>query len=74
MIVARRAEQKTWEGKSYVQNVISISDGEQTFQWSFRDDSPDKPLNVPAVFTPITLRVKRATTEKGIITVGGVLL
>lgn len=73
-VIAVRIEDKNWEGKSYQQTTVSISDGEQVYLWRYRADAPEKPVANPPLFQPVTLRVKRATTEKGQITVGGVLL
>ena len=71
-VIAVRTEQKEWEKEKYTQTTVSITDGEQVFLWRHRHDA--KPWNVPTLFQAIKLRVTRATTEKGQITVGGTLI
>lgn len=71
-VVAVKIEDKEWEGKKYRQSVTSISDGEQVFLWKERADDPGfKPMKM---FQHLRLRVNRATTEKGQISVAGMLV
>ncbi len=71
VVIAVRTEEKEWEKEKYTQTTVSVSDGEQVFLWRHRHDG--KPWEQPKLFQPIRLRVLRANTEKGQITVGGVL-
>ena len=72
IVIASRVEDKEWEGKKYKQFVVSISDGEQVFLWRERIEGGE--YDLPKMLSQIRLRVKRATTEKGQITVSGVLV
>jgi hypothetical protein len=68
-----RCEEKEWERgekEKYTQTTISISDGEQVFPMRHRHDQ--KPWERPKLFQFVRIRVTRASTEKGQITVGGV--
>jgi hypothetical protein len=71
-VIAVRTEDKEWEKEKYKQTTVSVSDGEQVFLWRHRHD--DKPWESPRLFQAIRLRVTRANTEKGQITLGGVLI
>ena len=71
VVIAVRTEEKEWEKEKYTQTTVSVSDGEQVFLWRHRHDG--KPWEQPKLFQPIRLRVLRASTEKGQITVGGVI-
>ncbi len=71
-VIAVRTEEKEWEKVKYTQTTISISDGEQVTLMRHRHDG--KPFTVPKLFETIRVRVTRATTEKGQITVGGLIL
>ena len=51
---------------------MSISDGEQVFLVRHRHDA--KPWECPKLFQAVKVRVLRATTEKGQITVSGLFL
>jgi len=68
-VIAVRTEEKEWEKEKYTQTTVSISDGEQVFLWRHRHDP--KPWECPKLFQTVKIRVVRATTEKGQITVGG---
>ena len=69
-VIAVRTEDKEWESKKYTQTTISISDGQQVFLMKHRHD--DQPWTAPALFAQVEVKVTRATTEKGQITVSGV--
>src|SRR3954470_961186 len=69
-VIAVRTEEKEWEKEKYTQSTVSISDGQQVFLMRHRHDS--KPWTNPQLFQQIRVRVLRATTEKGLITVAGV--
>jgi hypothetical protein len=71
-VIAVRTEDKEWEKVKYTQTTISISDGEQVFLMRHRHD--DKGFTPPKLFQPVKVKVTRATTEKGQITVGGMIL
>jgi len=71
-VIAVRTEDKEWEKVKYTQTTISISDGEQVFLMRHRHD--DKGFTPPKLFQPVKVKVTRATTEKGQITVGGIIL
>ncbi len=71
-VIAVRTEEKEWEKEKYTQTTVSISDGEQVYLLRHRHDS--KTWIIPTVFQAIKVRVTRATTEKGQITVGGTLI
>jgi len=70
--IAVRTEEKEWEKQKYTQSTISISDGEQVFLLRHRHDG--RPWDCPKLFQSVKVKVTRATTEKGQITVGGVLI
>lgn len=71
-VIACRTEEKEWDKEKYTQTTISISDGEQVFLMKHRHDG--KPWETPKFFQPVRIRVTRATTEKGQITVSGVVI
>jgi hypothetical protein len=71
-VIAVRTEEKEWEKEKYTQSTVSISDGEQVFLWRHRHDA--KPWTAPKLFQLVKVRVTRATTEKGQITVAGVVV
>jgi len=68
-VIAVRTEEKEWEKVKYRQTTVSVSDGEQVFLWRHRHD--EKPWETPKLFQSIKVRVLRAITEKGQITVSG---
>ena len=68
-VIAVRTEEKEWEKVKYTQTTVSISDGEQVFLWRHRHD--EKPWEPPCLFEAIKVRINRASTEKGQITVAG---
>ncbi len=71
-VIAVRTEEKEWEKEKYTQSTVSVSDGEQVFLMRHRHDS--KPWTAPKLFERIRVKVARATTEKGQITVSGVII
>lgn len=71
-VIAVRTEEKEWEKEKYTQSTVSISDGEQVFLLRHRHDQ--KPWECPKLFQVVRIRVTRATTEKGQITVAGVII
>lgn len=71
-VVGVRTEEKEWEKDKYTQTTVSISDGEQVFLFKHRHD--DSPWIKPSLFQSIKVRVTRASTDKGQISVGGVIL
>lgn len=70
-VIAVRTEDKEWDKEKYRQTTVSVSDGEQVFLWRQRHDAT--PWQPPQLFEKIRMRVVRANTEKGQITVSGVL-
>jgi hypothetical protein len=71
-VIAVRTEEKEWEKDKYTQTTVEISDGEQVFSMRHRHD--DKPYQPPKLFSQVTIRVTYAATEKGKISVKGVLV
>ena len=71
-VIAVRTEEKEWDKEKYRQTTVSVTDGEQVFLWRHRHD--EKPWIAPMLFQTIRLRVARANTEKGQITLGGTLV
>ena len=71
-VIAVRTEDKEWEKVKYTQTTISVGDGEQVFLMKHRHDG--KPFTPPKLFEAVRIKVTRATTEKGQITVSGSLL
>jgi hypothetical protein len=72
MVIAVRTEEKEWENEKYTQTTLEVSDGAQVY--SFRHRHGKEPFTAPRAFTPVTIRVNYAATEKGRITVKGQLL
>jgi len=68
-VIAVRTEDKEWNKEKYTQTTVSVSDGVQVFLWRHRHD--DKPWEAPKLFQQVRVRVVRANTEKGQITLGG---
>jgi len=71
MVIAVLHEDKEWDGEKYRQSVIGITDGEQTFEYRKRHDKDTVEANMPKLFQSVKVKVQRATTEKGKITVQG---
>lgn len=71
-VIAVRTEEKEWEKVKYTQTTISISDGEQVILMRHRHN--DKPFTAPKLFEAVKVKVTYAATEKGQITVGGIIL
>jgi len=71
-VVGVRTEEKEWDKDKYTQTTVSISDGEQVFLLKHRHDT--SPWVSPKLFQAIKLRVTRASTDKGQISVGGVII
>lgn len=71
-VIAVRTEDKEWDKEKYKQTTVSVSDGAQVFLWRHRHD--EKPWEAPKLFQPVRVRVTRASTEKGQITLGGELV
>lgn len=70
-VIAVRTEEREWEKEKYTQTTVSISDGQQVFLLRHRHD--EKSWECPKLFQSVKVRVMRATTEKGQITVSGIL-
>lgn len=71
-VIALRTEDKEWDKEKYTQTTVEISDGEQTYSMRHRHDGT--PYTPPKLFSQITLRVTYAATDKGRISVKGVLV
>lgn len=71
-VIAVRTEEKEWEKEKYTQTTFEVSDGEQVYTMRHRHD--DKPFVPPRLFTQINVRVTYAATEKGKMTLKGVLV
>jgi len=70
-VVGVRTEEKEWDKDKYTQTTVSISDGEQVFLFKHRHDSTH--FDCPKIFQAVKVRVTRATTDKGQISIGGVV-
>jgi len=71
-VIAVRKEDKEWEKEKYTQTTVEVSDGFQVYSMRHRHDA--SPYEPPRMFEQITVRVTYAATEKGKITVKGVLI
>lgn len=71
-VIAVRTEEKEWEKDKYLQTTVEISDGTQTYAMRHRHDST--PYTPPNLFSQITVRVTYAMTDKGRISIKGVLV
>ena len=71
-VIAVRTEEKEWEKEKYTQTTTEVSDGEQVYSIRHRHDG--SPYLPPKLFTQVTVRVTYAATEKGKISVKGVLV
>jgi len=71
-VIAVRTEDKEWDKEKYRQTTVSISDGEQVFLMKHRHDAIA--WVPPELFSRIKIKVKRANTEKGQISVSGEML
>ena len=71
-VIAVRTEEKEWEKDKYTQTTVEVSDGEQVY--SMRHRHGESPYVPPKLFTHITLRVTYAATDKGKISVKGILV
>lgn len=74
MVISVRHEDKEWEGEKYRQTVIGITEGEQTFEYRKRHDKDTREEAFPKFGQSARIKVQRATTEKGRITVQGVFI
>jgi len=72
MVIAARTEEKEWEKEKYTQTTLEVSDGAQVY--SFRHKHGKEPFAAPRPFTPVTIRVEYAATDKGRISVRGLLI
>lgn len=68
-VIAVRTEEKEWEKEKYTMTTVEVSDGEQVYAIRHKHDGAV--FVPPKLFTPISLRVQYAATEKGRITVRG---
>lgn len=71
-VIAVRTEEKEWDSKKYVQTTAEISDGETVY--SMRHTHDGKPYVPPKLWDEVKVRVTYAATEKGKISVKGVLV
>lgn len=71
-VIAVRTEEKEWEKDKYTQTTVEISDGQQVYSMRHRHDA--SPYQPPKMFEQITVRVTYAMTDKGKISVKGVLV
>lgn len=71
-VIAVRTEDKEWEKDKYKQTTVEISDGFNVYAMRHRHD--EFPYQPPRLFEQITVRVTYAATEKGKISVKGVLI
>lgn len=72
VVIAVKTEEREWEKQKYTQTTVSISDGEQVFLLKHRHS--DLEWNLPKLFAQVKIRVVRASTEKGQITVSGLFV
>lgn len=71
-VIAVRTEEKEWEKETYTQTTVEISDGKNVYALRHRHD--ENPYTPPQMFKEVKVRVSYAMTEKGRITVRGVVL
>lgn len=71
-VIAVRTEDKEWDKEKYTQTTVEISDGQNVYAMRHRHDA--SPYEPPKLFTEIKVRVTYAATEKGKISVKGVLI
>src|SRR3954447_25082726 len=71
-VIAVRTEEKEWEKDKYTQTTVEISDGVQVYSMRHRHDG--LPYQPPKLFAPLTVRVTYAATDKGKISVKGVIV
>jgi hypothetical protein len=71
-VIAVRTEDKEWEKDKYKQTTVEISDGFNVYTMRHRHD--DTVYQPPKLFEQITVRVTYAATEKGKISVKGILV
>ncbi|HVT73809.1 MAG TPA: hypothetical protein VHD61_11780 [Lacunisphaera sp.] len=71
-VIAVRKEEKEWEKEKYEQTTVEISDGFQVYSMRHRHDA--SPYQPPKLFEQVTVRVTYAATEKGKISVKGLLV
>ncbi|MDQ5979435.1 MAG: hypothetical protein QG602_2409 [Verrucomicrobiota bacterium] len=71
-VIAVRTEEKEWEKEKYTQTTVEVSDGQQVYSMRHRHDA--SPYQPPKLFSEIKVRVTYATTEKGKISVKGLLV
>lgn len=69
VVIAVKTEEREWEKQKYTQTTVSITDGQQVFLMKHRHD--DTSWVSPQLFTQVKVRVIRASTDKGQITVSG---
>lgn len=71
-VIAVRTEEKVWEKEKYVQTTTEISDGHHVY--SMRHTHDGSQYEPPKLFKEVTIRVTYASTEKGKISVKGVII
>ena len=72
VVIAVKTEEREWEKQKYTQTTVSISDGEQVFLLKHRHNI--EPWQPPQLFTKVKVRVVRASTEKGQISLSGLFV
>jgi len=70
MTVSSRTLEKEWEGVKRTETEVGISDGEQIFLWKIKHDGKEI---LPKLLVQVSVRVTYCTTDKGKITVSGLL-
>lgn len=71
-VIAVRTEDKEWEKDKYRQTTVEISDGQQVYSMRHRHD--ETAYEPPKLFSQVVVRVNYAATDKGKISVKGVLV
>lgn len=74
LVISVRHEDKEWEGEKYRQTVLGITDGEQTFEFRKRHEKDQTDASFPKFGQQTRIKVLRAMTEKGRITVSGTFI
>lgn len=71
-VIAVCTEEREWDKEKYTQTSVEISDGEKVYSMRHRHDGTA--YTPPKLFTQVTVRVNYTATDKGKISVRGVLV
>jgi len=73
MTVSMKTEEKEWEGVKRTQTVVGVSDGESVYLWTIKHEKGKEP-SLPKLLVQVSVRVTYCATDKGKISVQGVLI